>query len=115
MRIIVNEVNYKACNYNKKEALVQVFTCVYCETFKNTFSYRTPLFIAWYIVELENCRTFYLLSAGFLEKTVVNRTRLLVSPLRSPDASYLPLERKSVQLMNISFLPQLFCFACSNI
>ena len=115
MRIIVNEVNYKACNFNKKEALAQVFTCVYCETFKNTFSYRTPLFIACYIVELENCSNFYLLSAGFLEKTVVNRTRLLASPLRSPDASYLPLERKSVQLMNISFLPQLFCFACSNI
>ena len=32
MRIIVNEVNYKACNYNKKEALVQVFTCVYFHT-----------------------------------------------------------------------------------
>ena len=43
MRIIVNKVNYKAYNFNKKEALVQVFTYVYCETFKNTFSYRAPL------------------------------------------------------------------------
>ena len=46
MRIIVNEVNYKAYNFNKKEALAQVFTCVYCETFKNTFSYRTPLVVS---------------------------------------------------------------------
>ena len=26
----------------KKETLVQVFTCEYCETFKNTFFYRAP-------------------------------------------------------------------------
>ena len=47
--------------------------------------------------------------------TVVKRTQLLSSPLQSPDASYLPLECKSVQLMNISLLTHLFCFAYSNI
>ena len=27
----------------KKESLAQVFSCEFCETFKNTFFYRTPL------------------------------------------------------------------------
>ena len=56
MRIIVNEVNYEACNFNKKEALAQVFTCVYFETFKNTFSYRTPL-VASSVYCMVYCRT----------------------------------------------------------
>ena len=29
-------------NFIKKEALVQVFSCEFCEISKNTFSYRTP-------------------------------------------------------------------------
>ena len=29
--------------FNKKETLVQVFSCEFCEISKNTFSYRTPL------------------------------------------------------------------------
>ena len=32
----------KACNFIKKETLAQVFSCEFCETSKNTFSYRTP-------------------------------------------------------------------------
>ena len=35
-----------ACNFIKKEALVQVFSCKFCETSKNTFFYRTPLVVA---------------------------------------------------------------------
>ena len=31
-----------ACNFIKKETLVQVFFCEFCEIFYNTFSYRTP-------------------------------------------------------------------------
>ena len=31
-----------ACNFIKKEILVQVFFCGSSKTFKNTFSYRTP-------------------------------------------------------------------------
>ena len=27
----------EACNFIKKETLVQMFTCEFCETFKNTF------------------------------------------------------------------------------
>ena len=30
------------CNFIEKEALVQVFSCEFCEISKNTFSYRTP-------------------------------------------------------------------------
>ena len=33
----------KAYNFIKKETLAQVFCCEFCEIFKNTFSYRTPL------------------------------------------------------------------------
>ena len=30
-----------ACNFIKKDTLTQVFSCEFCEIFKNTFSYRT--------------------------------------------------------------------------
>ena len=33
----------EACNFIKKEALAQVFSCELCETSKNAFSYRTLL------------------------------------------------------------------------
>ena len=36
----------QACNFIKKETLVQVFSCDFCEIFKNTFFYRTPLVAA---------------------------------------------------------------------
>ena len=29
-------------NFTKKESLVQVFSCEFCECSKNTFFYRTP-------------------------------------------------------------------------
>ena len=32
----------EACNFIKKEALAQVFSCEFCEIFKNTFFQRTP-------------------------------------------------------------------------
>ena len=32
-----------ACNFIKKETLVQVFSCEFCEISKNTFLYRTLL------------------------------------------------------------------------
>ena len=36
----------RACNFIKKETLAQVFSCEFCEIFKNTFSHRTPLVAA---------------------------------------------------------------------
>ena len=36
----------EACNFIKKEALTQVFSCEFCEIYKNTFYYRTPLVAA---------------------------------------------------------------------
>ena len=32
----------QACNFIKKETLAQVFSCKFCENFKNIFFYRTP-------------------------------------------------------------------------
>ena len=32
-----------ACNFIKKEALAQVFSCEFCKISRNTFSFRTPL------------------------------------------------------------------------
>ena len=37
-----SQENTLACNFVKKEALAQVFSCEFCEISKNTFSYRTP-------------------------------------------------------------------------
>ena len=36
------EATVRACNFIKKETLAQVFSCDFCEIFKNTFCYRTP-------------------------------------------------------------------------
>ena len=36
----------EACNFIKKEALAQVFSCEFCEISKNTFLHRTPLVAA---------------------------------------------------------------------
>ena len=36
----------EACNFIKKETLAQVFSCEFCEIYKNTFYYRTPLVAA---------------------------------------------------------------------
>ena len=37
----INKTNAEACNFIKKETLAQVFSCEFCEIYKNTFSYRT--------------------------------------------------------------------------
>ena len=36
----------QACNFIKKEALAQVFSCEFCEIYKKTSYYRTPLVAA---------------------------------------------------------------------
>ena len=36
----------EACNFIKKETLAQVSSCEFCEIYKNTFYYRTPLMAA---------------------------------------------------------------------
>ena len=33
----------QACNFIKKETLAQVFSCKFCEIFKNAYFYRKPL------------------------------------------------------------------------
>ena len=44
--LFFNKVAGQACNFVKKETLVQVFSCEFCEIFRNTFFYRTPLAVA---------------------------------------------------------------------
>ena len=39
-------ITLQACNLINKETLAQVFSCEFCEIFKNTFFYRTPLVAA---------------------------------------------------------------------
>ena len=36
----------EACNFIKRETLAQVFSCEFCEIYKNTFYYRTHLVAA---------------------------------------------------------------------
>ena len=36
----------EACNFIKKDTLAQVFSCEFCEIYKNTFYYRIPLLAA---------------------------------------------------------------------
>ena len=36
----------EACNFIKKETLVLLFSCEFCEISKNTFTHRTPLVAA---------------------------------------------------------------------
>ena len=36
----------EACNFIKKETVAQVFSCEFCEIYKNIFYYRTPLLAA---------------------------------------------------------------------
>ena len=40
--LFFNKVAGEACNFIKKETLIQVFSCEFCEISKNIFSYRTP-------------------------------------------------------------------------
>ena len=47
----------QACNFIKKETLAQVFSCEFCEIFKNTYFYRTPLVAA--SVLFRKLRRFY--------------------------------------------------------
>ena len=43
---LCNFAEKEACNFIKIETLAQVFSCKFCEVFKNTFFYRTPLVAA---------------------------------------------------------------------
>ena len=40
--LLLIKLQTSACNFIKKETLVQVFSCEFCEISKSTFSYRTP-------------------------------------------------------------------------
>ena len=48
----------QACNFIKIESLAQVFSIDFCEIFKNTNSYRTPLVVASEEVYSEPCHKF---------------------------------------------------------
>ena len=52
-RLFLNKVTCLAFNFIKKETLVQVFSCEFCEIFKYTFFSRTPLAAASELIEGE--------------------------------------------------------------
>ena len=47
----------EACNFLKREALAQVFSWDFCEIFKNTFFYRTPLVAVSVLKQQTNTNT----------------------------------------------------------
>ena len=48
----------QTCNFIKIETLAQLLSCGFCEIFKNTFSYKTPLVAASAEVYSEPCQRF---------------------------------------------------------
>ena len=46
LEAVVRMCSVKKVFLEKKETLAQVFSCEFCEIFKNTFSHRTPLVAA---------------------------------------------------------------------
>ena len=48
----------QTCNFIKIETLAQLLFCGFCEIFKNTFSYKTPLVAASAEVYSEPCQRF---------------------------------------------------------
>ena len=46
----------EACNFIKKETLALVFSCEFCEIFKNTFFYRTPPVAPSEMWSVEDCK-----------------------------------------------------------
>ena len=55
-RLFLNKVAGLPCNFIKKEALAQVFSCEFCEISKNTFFYRTPQVAASKIIVFKKIR-----------------------------------------------------------
>ena len=39
---LIIKMQTEACSVIKKETLVQLFSCEFCEIFKNTFFHKTP-------------------------------------------------------------------------
>ena len=56
----------QACNFIEKETLTQVFSCEFCEIFKNTFFHRTPPVAASY-----SRLHFYCHYEKFLERSML--------------------------------------------
>ena len=67
--IFLNKVaGLQACNFIKKETVAQVFSCEFCEIFKNTFFteylWTTASIIIWIFTEI--CLVILRLSTGFV-------------------------------------------------
>ena len=54
-----------ACNFIKKETLAQVFSCEFCQIFKNTSFYRTLMAVSAFFYFLKII-SFYQLNFDFL-------------------------------------------------
>ena len=65
-----------ACNFIKKDTLAQVFSCEFCEIFKNTFLHRTPLMVASdYFYVLTTISLQKVLSHSIGDDTVPTKTK----------------------------------------
>ena len=54
----ISQNSQEACNFVKKEALAQAFSCEFCEISKNTFFHRTPL-VAASVCSCEGLKKFF--------------------------------------------------------
>ena len=68
----------KVLKFIQKETLAQVFSCEFCEVFKNTFFYRTPL-----VAASENY-TFMIISPSSFGSVLTVRKRPPSSDIEAP-------------------------------
>ena len=54
----ISQNSQEACNFIKKEALAQTFSCEFCEISKNTFFQRIPL-VAASVCYCEGLKKFF--------------------------------------------------------
>ena len=72
----------KACNFIKKETLAQVFSCIFCKIFKNTYLHKTPLVAASGILQAPS------------SETIINVIRVMIVSLYNTFVDLLNSEEK---------------------
>ena len=92
-----SQENTFTCNFIKKETLAQMFSCEFCEIFKNTYFCRTPL-----VAASRNSRN-------------VSLSNFLISVLKHFENNYIPeeiFERYTKQLITkiFVFIPKIFFY-----
>ena len=107
----IRDVCYQACNFIKKETLAQVFYSEFCDIFKSTFFYRTPLVAAfkfktwtfnlfWYHVRLWRSVFFYFCTKQLClkRKRTIRRKKILDNGIFSQTR-----RKRSIQQFNVKW------------